>query len=106
MRRVVIVTGANSGLGKGFATALAHADFTVVGTVRQEKAVAEIEAIRPGDSFARVLDVTDEPAPLPPSSKRSSAASALCMRSSTMPDTDTKEHWKKAPWMRFASSSR
>lgn len=61
MKRIVIVTGANSGLGKAFTTALAHADFTVVGTVRKQEAVAEVESTRPGYSFARVLDVTEEP---------------------------------------------
>lgn len=61
MKRIVIVTGANSGLGKAFTTALAHADFTVVGTVRKQEAMAEVESIRPGYSFARVLDVTEEP---------------------------------------------
>lgn len=61
MNKVVLVTGANSGLGKAFATALAHAGFTVVGTVRKREAVAEFEAIRPGHTFATVLDVTETP---------------------------------------------
>ncbi len=64
MKRVVIVTGASSGLGKAFATALLQAGFTVVGTVRKHEAVAEFESILPGSSLARVLDVTDEPAHL------------------------------------------
>jgi NAD(P)-dependent dehydrogenase (short-subunit alcohol dehydrogenase family) len=64
MKRVVIVTGASSGLGKAFATALAHASFAVVGTVRQQADVAEMESIQPGSTFARILDVTDEPARL------------------------------------------
>jgi NAD(P)-dependent dehydrogenase (short-subunit alcohol dehydrogenase family) len=61
MKRVVVVTGTSSGLGKAFATALLQAGFTVVGTVRKHEAVAEFESILPGSSLARVLDVTDEP---------------------------------------------
>jgi NAD(P)-dependent dehydrogenase (short-subunit alcohol dehydrogenase family) len=64
MKRVVIVTGVSSGLGKAFATALLQAGFTVVGTVRKREAATEFESIQPGTSFARVLDVTDEPARL------------------------------------------
>jgi len=64
MKRIVIVTGVSSGLGKAFAAALLQAGFTVVGTVRKHEAVKEFEAIQPGSSFARVLDVTDEPARL------------------------------------------
>lgn len=61
MKKVVVVTGTSSGLGKAFATALLQAGFTVVGTVRKHEAVAEFESILPGSSLARVLDVTDEP---------------------------------------------
>ena len=64
MKRVVIVTGTSSGLGRAFATALTRADFVVVGTVRRKEEVAEVESIQPGSSFARILDVTDEPARL------------------------------------------
>jgi nucleoside-diphosphate-sugar epimerase len=61
MEKVVIVTGVSSGLGKAFATALLHAGFKVVGTVRKQDAVREFEELRPGSAFARVLDVTDAP---------------------------------------------
>lgn len=61
VKRIVIVTGASSGLGKAFATSLVEAGFTVVGTVRKQEAVAEFESILPGSSLAKVLDVTDEP---------------------------------------------
>ena len=61
MNKVVLVTGASSGLGRAFAGALLQAGFTVVGTVRKSEAVAAFESILPGSSFARVLDVTDEP---------------------------------------------
>jgi NAD(P)-dependent dehydrogenase (short-subunit alcohol dehydrogenase family) len=61
MGKIVIVTGANSGLGKGLAVALLEAGFRVVGTVRKEEAVKDFEQLRPGAAFARVLDVTDPP---------------------------------------------
>ncbi|MBW4028729.1 MAG: oxidoreductase [Acidobacteria bacterium] len=61
MEKVVIVTGANSGLGKAFAVALLEANFRVVGTVRQQKAAHEFEQLKPGAASARVLDVTDAP---------------------------------------------
>jgi NAD(P)-dependent dehydrogenase (short-subunit alcohol dehydrogenase family) len=61
MEKVVIVTGASSGLGKAFAVALLEANFRVVGTVRQEKAAHEFEQLKPGAAFARILDVTDAP---------------------------------------------
>jgi NAD(P)-dependent dehydrogenase (short-subunit alcohol dehydrogenase family) len=61
MNKVVIVTGVSSGLGKAFATALLHAGFNVVGTVRKQEAVEEFEQLQPGLAFARVLDVTDTP---------------------------------------------
>ncbi len=61
MKKIVIVTGASSGLGKAFAGALLQAGFTVVGTVRKSEAAAAFESILPGSSFARVLDVTDAP---------------------------------------------
>jgi NAD(P)-dependent dehydrogenase (short-subunit alcohol dehydrogenase family) len=61
MKKVVIVTGVSSGLGRAFAEQLLQADFTVVGTVRKQEAVAEFESILPGSSLAKVLDVTEEP---------------------------------------------
>ena len=48
MKRVVIVTGTSSGLGRAFATALTRAEFVVVGTVRRKEDVAEVESIQPG----------------------------------------------------------
>ncbi len=64
MHKVVIVTGTNSGLGQAFASALLAAGYTVVGTVRRPEAAAEFEALRPGFSLARVLDITDDAAKL------------------------------------------
>lgn len=59
MNKVVIITGANSGLGLAFAQALLEAGFRVVGTVRKAEAVQEFEQLKPGAAFARVLDVTE-----------------------------------------------
>ena len=64
MNKVVIVTGTNSGLGRAFAGALLEAGYTVVGTVRKPEAVADFEAIMPGSSLARVLDITEDAAKL------------------------------------------
>ena len=64
MKKVVMVTGANSGLGRAFAEALLEAGYTVVGTVRKPEAVADFEAIMPSCSLARVLDITEDAAKL------------------------------------------
>jgi NAD(P)-dependent dehydrogenase (short-subunit alcohol dehydrogenase family) len=61
MKKVVLITGVSSGLGKAFATVLLEAGFKVVGTVRKPEAAAEFERIQPGSAFARILDVTDAP---------------------------------------------
>ncbi len=61
MKRVVIVTGTSSGLGKAFAVALLQIGYTVVGTVRTPEAATEFESIRPGVALARVVDITDDP---------------------------------------------
>jgi NAD(P)-dependent dehydrogenase (short-subunit alcohol dehydrogenase family) len=61
MKKIVIVTGVSSGLGKAFATALLQAEFKVVGTVRKQEAVEEFEQLQPGSALARILDVTDTP---------------------------------------------
>jgi NAD(P)-dependent dehydrogenase (short-subunit alcohol dehydrogenase family) len=60
MKKVVIVTGTSSGLGKALATALLDEGYIVVGTVRKQEDVAEFESILPGSSLARLLDVTDQ----------------------------------------------
>jgi NAD(P)-dependent dehydrogenase (short-subunit alcohol dehydrogenase family) len=59
--KVVIVTGANSGLGKASAVSLLDAGFKVVGTVRNQGAAEDFEQFLPGAAFARILDVTDAP---------------------------------------------
>jgi NAD(P)-dependent dehydrogenase (short-subunit alcohol dehydrogenase family) len=57
--KIVLITGVSTGLGRAFAAALLEAGYTVVGTVRKSEAVAEFQALRPGKSLARVLDVRD-----------------------------------------------
>ena len=58
-KRIVLITGVSTGLGRAFAEALLEAGYTVVGTVRKPEAAAEFEALHPGRAFGRVLDVRD-----------------------------------------------
>ena len=60
-RKVVIITGTSSGLGRAFAQALLEGGFRVVGTVRKPEAAPEFEQLKPGAAFARTLDVTEAP---------------------------------------------
>jgi NAD(P)-dependent dehydrogenase (short-subunit alcohol dehydrogenase family) len=60
--RIFFITGASSGLGRAFAEAALGAGHTVVGTVRKSDDAAAFEAIAPGRSIARQLDVTDDDA--------------------------------------------
>jgi NAD(P)-dependent dehydrogenase (short-subunit alcohol dehydrogenase family) len=62
MAKTVLITGVSTGLGRAFAEALLAAGYNVAGTVRKQDAAEEFEKIKPGASFARVLDVTDEEA--------------------------------------------
>ena len=65
MIRTVLVTGANSGLGRETAVHLAGLGFRVVGTARSEEKLEALEKAA-GDAGVEVegavLDVTDEPA--------------------------------------------
>lgn len=56
--RIWFITGVSSGFGRALATEALAAGERVVGTVRNEAARAEFDALQPGRSFARVLDVT------------------------------------------------
>lgn len=55
----LFITGVSSGFGKELARLALAEGYRVVGTVRQESALAAFEAEAPGRAFARVLDVTD-----------------------------------------------
>ncbi|MBS2554102.1 oxidoreductase [Catenulispora sp. NL8] len=57
-----LITGASSGLGRAFAEGALAAGHTVVGTVRKDADAEDFEAIRPGRSLARLLDITDDDA--------------------------------------------
>jgi NAD(P)-dependent dehydrogenase (short-subunit alcohol dehydrogenase family) len=58
--RILFITGVSSGLGRAFATEALAAGHRVVGTLRDEAARAQFEALKPGSSFGKILDVTDE----------------------------------------------
>jgi NAD(P)-dependent dehydrogenase (short-subunit alcohol dehydrogenase family) len=58
-KQTILITGISTGLGRALAQEALAAGHRVVGTVRQEKAKAEFETLKPGEAFARVLDVRD-----------------------------------------------
>lgn len=53
------ITSVSTGLGRALATEALAVGHRVVGTVRQETARSEFEALKAGKAFARVLDVRD-----------------------------------------------
>jgi NAD(P)-dependent dehydrogenase (short-subunit alcohol dehydrogenase family) len=57
--KVVLVTGASSGLGRRAATVLAAAGASVVGVARRAEALADWQAETPGRTAALVHDLTD-----------------------------------------------
>jgi len=57
--KTLLITGANSGFGLALAREALAAGHRVVGTVRNEQARAELEALAPGQACGRLLDVTD-----------------------------------------------
>jgi NAD(P)-dependent dehydrogenase (short-subunit alcohol dehydrogenase family) len=61
-QQTFFITGVSTGLGRAIAQAALDAGHRVVGTVRQSQQIDEFEALAPGRSFARLLDVTDEAA--------------------------------------------
>ncbi|MEU0493918.1 oxidoreductase [Mycobacterium sp. NPDC006124] len=60
--KTFLITGVSSGLGRAFAVAALRAGHRVVGTVRKDEDGAAFEAVVPGRSLARRLDVTDDAA--------------------------------------------
>ncbi|QWF78857.1 oxidoreductase [Amycolatopsis sp. CA-230715] len=60
--RTFLITGASSGLGRAFAEGALAAGHTVIGTVRKQADAKAFEAMRPGRSLARILDVTEDDA--------------------------------------------
>ena len=59
MKKIVVITGVSTGLGRAFAEALLHEGYTVAGTVRKPEAKQAFEDLAPGRAFAQILDVTD-----------------------------------------------
>ena len=60
--KTLLITGVSSGFGRAFAIAALDAGHIVVGTLRNDGACAEFEALAPGRAHAVVLDVTDSAA--------------------------------------------
>lgn len=57
--KTFLITGVSSGLGRAFAEVALREGHRVVGTVRNDDAAKNFEALAPGRAFARRLDVTD-----------------------------------------------
>jgi NAD(P)-dependent dehydrogenase (short-subunit alcohol dehydrogenase family) len=58
-QKTFLITGVSSGFGHAFARAALAAGHTVIGTVRNDGALAEFEALEPGRARGFRLDVTD-----------------------------------------------
>jgi NAD(P)-dependent dehydrogenase (short-subunit alcohol dehydrogenase family) len=65
MSKLLLVTGVSTGFGRALSEAALAKGYRVVGTVRSEAATKEFEALKPGQAFGRVLDVTDTAAIAP-----------------------------------------
>ncbi|MGT2475140.1 oxidoreductase [Paraburkholderia terrae] len=57
--KTLLITGVSSGFGRALAEEALAAGHRVIGTVRSEQARIAFEALAPGQSVGRVLDVTD-----------------------------------------------
>ncbi len=57
--KIWFITGVSSGLGRHLLEEVAKSGDTVIGTVRKEDQVKEIDRIVPGKTFGILLDVTD-----------------------------------------------
>ncbi|WP_233234832.1 oxidoreductase [Bordetella sp. LUAb4] len=57
--KTILITGVSSGFGRALAQQAVAAGHRVIGTVRNEQARTEFEALAPGAAFGRLLDVTD-----------------------------------------------
>ena len=106
MKKIVLVTGTSSGLGKAFATSLLKAGFTVVAPYGSQKRLQSLSRFNHNRRLQGFLTLRRNQGALFLRSRRSSARSARSMRSSTMLDTDTKEHLKRVPWTSCGSSLR
>ena len=59
MTKTLLVTGVSTGFGRALSEAALAKGYRVVGTVRSGDAKAAFEALKPGQAFGRVLDVTN-----------------------------------------------
>jgi len=57
--KLMLITGVSSGFGRALAQEALATGYRVVGTVRNEQARRDFEALAPGVAFACLLDVTD-----------------------------------------------
>ncbi len=57
--KTMLITGVSSGLGRALAAEALRQGWRVAGTVRKEEDRVAFEASRPGQAFARLLDVRD-----------------------------------------------
>ena len=57
--KTFFITGVSSGFGLALAREALATGHNVAGTLRSEKACADFDALRPGQAFGKVLDVTD-----------------------------------------------
>jgi NAD(P)-dependent dehydrogenase (short-subunit alcohol dehydrogenase family) len=59
IRKIFLITGASSGLGRSLSEAALADGHTVIGTVRNSEDARRFEATKPGYAHALTLDVTD-----------------------------------------------
>ncbi len=63
--KTFLITGVSTGFGRALSEAALAAGHTVVGTLRNDTALAEFEALAPGKAIGILLDVTDNAAIVP-----------------------------------------
>jgi NAD(P)-dependent dehydrogenase (short-subunit alcohol dehydrogenase family) len=63
--KTFFITGVSTGFGRALAEAALAAGHKVAGTLRDEQARVEFDALKPGFSFGKLLDVTDTAAIAP-----------------------------------------
>jgi NAD(P)-dependent dehydrogenase (short-subunit alcohol dehydrogenase family) len=63
--KTILITGVSTGFGRALAEAALAKGYRIVGTVRSDAARTEFEALKPGQAFGRVLDVTNTAAIAP-----------------------------------------
>ncbi len=59
MSKIIFITGVSSGFGKDLLVEAAKEGHTIIGTVRREEQLQEINNIIPGKTFGYLLDVND-----------------------------------------------